>query len=328
MPKVSTQLFRRDIIGTIGARSGFARNNYKITPGLYAVGSPTRHSEVIVTANYKLTFDHIRKSLNGINIWLLVIDTRGINVWCAAGKGTFSTEEISYQVNRTGLANIVSHRTLILPQLAAPGVALHQLPPTCGFHGKYGPIRIEDLLAFLNDATQDDERLRSITFSLKERAVLIPVELQLILKPLLLILICVTIFSGIGPNGYAVSKTLGRGVLFSISTIAAIFAGGILTPLLLPWVPCRQFWLKGASVSLFTAIGCSVLVQSAASAIEIVTLSVWIIAAGSFMAMNFTGATPFTSLSGVEYEMRRGLPFQVILTIGAALAWIALPFWS
>ena len=259
---------------------------------------------------------------------MLVIDTRGINVWCAAGKGTFSTEEISYQVNRTGLANIVSHRTLILPQLAAPGVVRHQLPKSCGFRGKYGPIRIEDLPAFLNDETQDNQRLRSITFSLKDRAVLIPVELQLILKPLLLILICVTVFSGIGPGGYSIASALDRGLLFSITTAIAIFAGAVLTPLMLPWVPCRQFWLKGVIVSLFTAIVYAVFAQPAASVIETMTLSVWIIAAGSFMAMNFTGATPFTSLSGVEYEMRRGLPFQVILTIIAALSWIALPFWA
>lgn len=328
MPQVSTQLSWRDTIGTIGARSGFARNNYKINPGLYAIGSPTRHSEVVVTANYKLTFDHIRKSLQGIDIWLLVIDTRGINVWCAAGKGTFSTEEISYQVLRAGLANIVSHRTLILPQLAAAGVALYQLPQKCGFHGKYGPIRIEDLPTILNDTTQEDDYLRSVTFSLKERAVLIPVELQLILKPLLLMLIGVTIFSGIGPGGYSISKALDRGLLFLITTTIAIFAGGVLTPLMLPLVPCRQFWLKGAIVSLFTAVLYSFLAQSASSILETVTLSVWIIAAGSFMAMNFTGSTPFTSLSGVEYEMRRGLPFQIILTTGATLVWIALPFCS
>ena len=66
-------------------RWSIGRNNYKIEPGIYALGSPDKNSEVLVTANYKLSFDTLRKNLTGLNVWILVLDTKGINVWCAAG---------------------------------------------------------------------------------------------------------------------------------------------------------------------------------------------------------------------------------------------------
>jgi len=65
------------------------RMSYAISPGLYAVGNPTKESDVFVSANYKLSFDVLRRELKGFNAWILVLDTKGINVWCAAGKGTF-----------------------------------------------------------------------------------------------------------------------------------------------------------------------------------------------------------------------------------------------
>jgi len=93
----------------------------------------TPESPVLVTANYKLSFDALRKELAGLAIWILVIDTRGINVWCAAGKSTFSDDEIALQVQRAGLDKIVSHRELTLPQFGASGVASHKLKRKCGF---------------------------------------------------------------------------------------------------------------------------------------------------------------------------------------------------
>ena len=69
-------------------RWGFNRDKYKVAPGLYKIGNPGFKSDVLLTANYKLTFDTLRKNLSGLNIWIQVIDIKGINVWCAAGKGT------------------------------------------------------------------------------------------------------------------------------------------------------------------------------------------------------------------------------------------------
>ncbi len=97
LPQVASALRWTDHWGTIKARLGIGRMNYSIIPGLYALGNPDDNSPVLVTANYKMSFDRLREALPDRNVWILVLDTRGINVWCAAGKGTFGTEELVRQ---------------------------------------------------------------------------------------------------------------------------------------------------------------------------------------------------------------------------------------
>jgi CO dehydrogenase/acetyl-CoA synthase gamma subunit (corrinoid Fe-S protein) len=84
IPRIKTALSVSDLAGTIMTRIGINRNHYKVAPGLYGVGNPGPDSPVLVTANYKLSFDAVRKELKHTHAWLLVLDTRGINVWCAA----------------------------------------------------------------------------------------------------------------------------------------------------------------------------------------------------------------------------------------------------
>jgi hypothetical protein len=321
---VASALTGRDMLGTIGARTGFARNDYKVTPGLYGLGEPKDDSAVLVTANYKLSFDALRRELGGMSVWILVVDTRGINVWCAAGKGTFSAEEIAYQVARAELDRIVSHRQLLLPQLSANGVAAHRLKELCGFRGRFGPILATDLPEFLRSGSADD-KMRTVTFTLAERAVLIPLEICMLWKQLAIAALIFFLLSGISPDIFSAALAERRGVLAFIATLTAILAGAVVTPLLLPWLPFRQFWLKGAMVGGVAAL---LLVAGlpATPTIERFAILLWTSGCAAFLAMNFTGSTPFTSLSGVAREMRQGLVFQIGATLLALGCWVAGPF--
>ena len=87
VPQVSSSLVWADRLGTFKARWGIGRMHYTIEPGLYALGKPDERSPVLVTANYKMSFDKLREVLPGRDMWILVLDTKGINVWCASGKG-------------------------------------------------------------------------------------------------------------------------------------------------------------------------------------------------------------------------------------------------
>ena len=109
------------------ARCGFKRMQHRVQPGLYTLGSPDKDASVFVTANYTLSFDALRAALNKQNVYILVLDTEGINVWCAAGKGTFGTDELVAKVRSSGLAKAVNHHHLILPQLGATGVSAHKV---------------------------------------------------------------------------------------------------------------------------------------------------------------------------------------------------------
>ena len=326
MAQVATTAGWPDRLGTAGARLGVIRRRYRVAPGLYAVGSPGPDSPVLVTANYKLSFDSLRFSVSGIDAWLLVADTRGINVWCAAGKGTFSAGEVSDLVRRSRLAEVVSHRRLVLPQLAAPGVTAREVTRDCGFSVRFGPVRATDLPAWLERDGQGDEAMREVTFTLAERAVLIPVELYLLARPLLGLVVLALCLSGLGPGVFSPAAAVQRGVLLLGATGLGILAGAVLVPLLLPWLPARQFWLKGVYTGLAVAALARPLVATGVSGVEQAALTLWAVAVSSYLAMNFTGSTPFTSLSGVEREMRRGLPVQLLAVGAAAVLWAVAPF--
>ena len=322
---MAAELTWRDKRGTLGARTGFFRNNYKISPGLYCMGEPTIRSPVLVTANYKLTFDALRTELVGLNAWLLFIATRVINVWCAAGKGTFSAEEIAYQVKRANLDRIVAHREILLPQLAANGVAAHALKRLCGFRGRFGPILASDLPKFLQTG-EADEDMRTVTFSLRQRAVLIPLEICMLWKQLGVVAVIIFLLSGISPDFFSLTLALNRGIIPVYATLVALVAGAVATPLLLPWLPFRQFWLKGVIMGGLASFMLLFMGWQPLGGIEKIALCLWTIGCSAYLAMNFTGSTPFTSLSGVTREMRRGLVFQLSSAVLALIFWIAGPF--
>ena len=328
IPRIMTGLRVPDFVGTVRARLGIARDRYRVAPGLYSVGKPGAESPVLVTANYKLTFDSLRRELAAIDAWILVLDTRGVNVWCAAGKKTFSTEEVIRQVHQVALERLVSHRELILPQLGAPGVSSQAVKKGCGFNVIWGPIRARDLQTFLTNGRKAGAIMRQVTFTIGERTVLIPVELSLIVKPSLAILLAVFVLSGIGPDIFSFSAAWFRGLNGTVAYLFGVLAGAIAVPVLLPWLPVRRFYIKGILTGLVAGILVVLFQAGRMSRLESLTLLLITTAVSSYAAMNFTGATPYTSPSGVEKEMRQGIPIQIIAVVAAVIAWVAAPFVS
>ncbi len=326
IPRIKTRLQLIDWLGIIKVRLGISRNNYKTAPGLYCAGNPDSNSPVLVTANYKFSFDCLRNNLAGLDSWIIVLDTRGVNVWCAAGKKTFSTSEIIRQIDKTGIKEIVAHRELILPQLGAPGVSALQVKKNTGFKITYGPIKAADLKEFLHNNKQATPAMRMITFPLRDRLVLIPLEIILVLKASFFILIALFFLSGINQNIFSFNQAWLRWLTGGSVLSAGFLAGTVLTPILLPWIPGKSFYLKGILIAIPPTALMLFSLAASFSRLEALALFIGAIAISSYTAMNFTGATPFTSPSGVEKEMRRAIPLQLI---GAALslaAWVSAPF--
>ncbi len=302
--------------------------NYKVDPGLYALGKPDRNAPALVTANYKMSFDRLRESLPGRDAWILVLDTNGVNVWCAAGKRTFGTDELIKRVQTSGLERVVSHRRLILPQLGAPGVAAHKVYKQCGFKPEYGPVKASDLPEFLDNGGKATPEMRRKTFNFGERVVLIPVELVAALKIALFILPALVLLGGFGGHGGFWAGVGHSGLFAAIAFLVGLFAGAVLSPALLPWLPGRAFSVKGFGVGLASAVvylACwGIDPATRPSLSESLAWLMLIPAVGSFLAMNFTGASTYTSLSGVRKEMRVAVPLQ----IAAAAVGLALWFWS
>jgi acetyl-CoA decarbonylase/synthase complex subunit gamma len=300
--------------------------HYTVDPGLYALGRPDEKSPVFVTANYKMSFDRLRKALPDRNAWILVLDTKGINVWCAAGKGTFGTEELAARIGSSGLERIVSHREVILPQLSAPGVAAHRVRKLSGFKAVFGPIRAEDLPAYLDSGMKATAEMRVKTFPTWERFVLIPVELVGALKAALVIIPVLLTLSGLlGPAAFW-PNVLTHGLFAVQALLTAIFAGAVLTPLLLPWLPGRAFSLKSLTPGLVCALWLLFLRWGdggkTGGLLEMIGWVLVILSASAYLAMNFTGASTYTSLSGVKKEMRWSLPLQIGGGVVGLVLWV------
>ena len=324
LPQVSSSLNWADRLGTFKARWGVGRMHYTVEPGLYALGKPDDKSPVLVSANYKMSFDRLREALPGRDAWILVLDTKGINVWCASGKGTFGTVELVNRIESTGLDQIVSHRELILPQLSGPGVAAHLARKGSGFKVIYGPIRAKDLPAFFENGLKATPEMRRRTFTFGERMALVPIEIVGALKPSLVILSLLFLLAFLGRAREGWMQASHHGLFSVLAMVVAILSGAVLTPLLLPWLPGRAFSLKGAILGLLAAL---TLFSSSwgnwttvAGRLEILSWLLLIPALSAFLAMSFTGASTYTSLSGVRKEMRWALPLE----IGAGIVGIAL----
>jgi len=304
--------------------------DYKVDPGLYAIGNPNQKSSVFVTANYKMSFDCLRKALGNRDAWILVLDTKGINVWCAAGKGTFGTEELVRRIQASGLEKVVEHRDLVLPQLGAPGIAAHVVKKISRFKVIYGPIRAEDIPAFLEAGLKATPKMRLKAFPLRERAELIPVELVAALKPLAAILPVFFILGGLSGAGSFWTNAWNHGLFAILAILIALVMGAIVNPLLLPYIPGRAFALKGLVLGILGTL----ILLSAAGGFgfagirweEKISLALMLSALSAFLAMNFTGASTYTSLSGVKKEMRWAVPLEIAGGSVGIVLWLGTLF--
>jgi len=312
-------------LGALRMRLDIGRMAYAIEPGVYAVGKPSADSPVMVSGNYKLSFDHLRRALKGLDAWILAIDTKGINVWCAAGKGTFGTCELISKVESCKLKDIVSHRTLIVPQLGAPGVAAHEVAKATGFKVVYGPVRAAEIPAFMAAGMKASKPMRTVEFNLLDRLAVIPVEVVHWSKWLLALFAVSALAMAVGAGDYGLA---GFAKSATRLMIAFVF-GVVLGPILFHWLPGRAFAIKGVFAGII-AIAAMALVgllplNGLANALQSGGWTLISLGMASFMMLAYTGSSPYTSLSGTRIETRIGFAFQsVAVVIGLTLLLLPL----
>ncbi|MDH3268986.1 MAG: mercury methylation corrinoid protein HgcA [Ignavibacteria bacterium] len=280
-------------------RLGINRGKNRIKPGLYSLGNPNSKSQIFVSANYTLSFDALRTALGGTDCYILVLDTKGINVWCAAGKGTFGTNELVRQIKLTGLRDVTERRRLILPQLSGPGVAAQQVKKLSGFNVEYGPVRANDLPEYLKTHKATPE-MRRVKFNLGDRLILVPTELTQ--ATILIIILAVPLYF-IG------------GLLPVLAIAAAFLAGVVLFPILLPWIPTPHFSTKGFILGALIALPFAIIEFFGKHGIVLWQRGGWALSyililtpVTAYLSLNFTGATTFTSRSGVKREIFAYIP--------------------
>jgi hypothetical protein len=199
----------------------------KVATSLYRVGNPDRKSPVLVTGNYELTVRRLVRELDGrVNCWLVVANSRGINVWCAAGGGHFSAEDVISAIKTSGVSEVVDHHALILPQLCANGVNGWRIRQETGWGVHWGPVRASDVPAYLAKGRHKTDAMRWVTFLLRDR-----LEMTIVSTIFFGVLLAIP-FAVLWPH--LLGLTLG-------AMVVQAFAFGLL----LPWIPGHDGLVKG-----------------------------------------------------------------------------------
>jgi NAD-dependent dihydropyrimidine dehydrogenase PreA subunit len=174
---------------------------FPVKPGLVIIGSPGPRAPVFVTGNYLLSVRRLKQGLQGIDAYILVANTHGINIWCGAAGGHFTHHSVISALITSGIEDRVQHRQVILPQLAATGVEAQLIHEKTGWSVIWGPVDAKDLRDFLQNNQTKNEELRTVTFSLFHRIEMalswaFPISLFMTL-PVLIIVPNLLIFSQI-----------------------------------------------------------------------------------------------------------------------------------
>lgn len=323
--QIATEWNQADRRGQIKARlNNKFRMKYSVLPGLYAVGHPDENSPVLLSANYKLSFDILRRELNGLNCWMVVLNTKGINVWCAAGKGTFGTEEIIGKITNLKLNQLVKHHKVICPQLGAPGIKAHEVKKSTGFRVEYGPVFAEDIPQYLEKGLKATQEMRHISFGIFDRLILTPMEISLVLTKSWKYIIGILIFFGVMPTGIIFKNMWVEGVPAVLLLLTGVLTGAFLTPVFLPWIPFRSFFKKGFLIGLIP-VG---LVHYFSYHFGDNTFDPFLMASfylfiptlSSYLAFNFTGCSTYTSPAGVNKELKAAVVvYGITVIIGCIL---------
>lgn len=209
----------------------------KVKPGLYRVGEPDSKSPVLVTGNFDLTVRRLVRAIyREVDVWLLVADSGGINVWCASGGGYFTAEKVIAAVKSTYLDEIIHHRALILPQLCANGVDGWRVRQETGWGVHWGPVRASDIPAYLISRRNKTDTMRWVRFELIDRLEMVSVTLGFYA-----LLILIPVFFFWRDLFWPITLSLG-----GLSYFYAIFH---------PWLPGKDGLLKSIPLTIITIIG-------------------------------------------------------------------------
>jgi len=119
---------------------------------IYPLGGPGEDSPVLITCNFSLTYFIVSGEIEGSKVpsWLLIKDTEGLSVLTAWAAGKFGADLIAQFVNKSGIADKVKHRELIIPGYLATikGELEEELPE---WTITIGPREAGHLPAFLKE---------------------------------------------------------------------------------------------------------------------------------------------------------------------------------
>jgi acetyl-CoA decarbonylase/synthase complex subunit gamma len=121
----------------------------QVQPGLYRINNPGPDAPVLLTVNFSLTYFTVLGYLEGAKIpcHLLIVDTEGLSVLTAVAAGKLNEVVVKDALAKFGVADVVTHRTLVIPGYAAP--ISGRVQEETGWTVKVGPRDAAEIAEFL-----------------------------------------------------------------------------------------------------------------------------------------------------------------------------------
>jgi hypothetical protein len=176
-------------------------------------------------------------------------------------------------------------------------------------------VYAKDIHEYVQNGYRATQSMRTVRFNLVDRLVLTPVEIVQMGKPFLIYILSLFILFGLHPSGILFKDAWYGSYHFVLLGAVSVLSGAFLTPIALPLIPFKAFSLKGlicgiVTVALYHALFIGFTGQGVLQTALIFTAFPVL---SSYVALNFTGATPFTSISGVKKELKYALPFYILV---------------
>lgn len=252
---------------------------HRAPTGLMRIGNPGRGSPVLVTGNFTLTVRRLRESLRGRDVWLLVANSKGINVWCASGGGHLTHHDIISVIRTSRIEEHVDHREVILPQLCATGVERRRITDATGFTARWGPARLEDLPAFLDRGARVFKSERLMRFPLWER-----MEMAALWSAPMLVVVLPVLALAVGPLTAVVAGGAVAAMIF------AVFG-------LLPWLQIKgrlRFLTFAGFIATAAVLGsATLLLLGAGTAAHVADVAGSCLLAMAVLSLDLAGTTPW-----------------------------------
>jgi hypothetical protein len=294
----------------------------QVAVGLYALGRPGSASPVLVTGNFRLTFDRVRCDLVGRDGWIIVVDTHGLDVGSAAAGGLLGAAEVAQAIDTTRIAELVDHRDCVVPWGA--GAPAEVGLKASGFRFIVGPRRSSDLVAFLDGGMTLTPGMQSASFTFLERVALTPGELSRGLKLFPAFAFTALLYAGLGPGGAALGRAMSEGWQLLALGVASIVCGCIVVPALPPSKPREPYWVVGwvlgAAATVALLFGARIM--RGQTWYMLVACCAFFPAAAGFFALRFASASPVLSAPARTIQRRQFLPLAIVAAAVTAAAMV------